>query len=76
MKPNFAEMTNAELRAYALEHRADEDIEALRVLFNRRKPDSQAIIFHLPKTKEEEQEQFELFKRIVEEKEKKKHNQS
>ena len=76
MKPNFKKMTNAELRTYALEHRADEDIEALRVLFSRRKPDSQAIIFHPPKTKEEEQEQFELFKRIVEEKERKKNNQS
>lgn len=76
MKPNFEEMTNAELRAYALEHRADEDIEALRVLFSRRKPDSQAITFHPPKTKEEEQEQFQLFKRIVEEKERKKNNQS
>jgi len=68
MKPNFKAMTNAELRAYALEHR-DEDIEALRMLFSRRKPDSQKAIFHLPKTKEEEQEQFELFKRLVEEKE-------
>lgn len=76
MKPNFEEMTNAELRAYALEHRADEDTEALRVLFNRRKPDSQAIIFQPPKTKEEEQEQFELFRRIVEEKEGKKDSQS
>lgn len=68
MKPNFEQMTNAELRAYALKHRSQEDIEALRVLFSRRKPNSQAIIFHPPKTKEEEQEQFELFKRILEEK--------
>jgi hypothetical protein len=69
MKPNFEEMTNAELKAYALKHRSDEDLEALRVLFNRRKPDSETIIFYPPKNKEEEQEQFELFKRIIEEKE-------
>lgn len=74
MKPNFEAMTNAELRAYALAHRGAEDIEALRVLFSRRKPDSQTIIFHPPKTKEEEQKQFELFKRIVEEKERNKNS--
>lgn len=68
MKPNFEEMTNAQLRAYALEHRAEEDVEALRLLFSRLKSDSQAIKFDLPKTQEEEQEQFELFKRLVEEK--------
>ena len=33
MKPNFEQMTDAELRAYAREHRSEEDIEALRVLF-------------------------------------------
>jgi len=69
MKPNFEAMTNAELKAYALAHRGgDDDLEALRVLFSRRKPDSETIVFHPPKTKEEEQEQFELFKRIVDEK--------
>lgn len=69
MKPNFEAMTNAELKAYALAHRGgDDDLEALRVLFSRRKPDSERIIFYPPKTKQEEQEQFELFKRIVEEK--------
>jgi hypothetical protein len=39
---------------------------------NPRSPDSKAIIFHPPKNKEEEQEQFELFKRIVDEKTRKK----
>ncbi|MCL1468577.1 DUF6887 family protein [Argonema galeatum] len=69
MKPNFEAMTNAELKAYALAHRGgDDDLEALRVLFSRRKPDAETIIFHPPKTKEEEEEQFELFKRIVDEK--------
>ena len=76
MKPNFKDMTNDELRTYALQNRSDEDIEALRVLFSRRKPNSQTTIFHPPKTPQEEQEQFELFKRIVEEKEGKKDSQS
>ncbi len=40
MRPNFEEMTNAELRAYALAHR--DDIEPLRVLYTRRSPDSEA----------------------------------
>jgi hypothetical protein len=68
MKPNFEQMTNAELRAYALEHRGEDDVEALRILFSRRKTNSDTIVFHPPKTEAEEQEQFELFKRIVEEK--------
>ena len=69
MKPNFESMTNAELKAYALAHRSGEDdLEALRLLFNRCKPNSETIIFHPPKTKEEDKQQFELFKQIVEEK--------
>jgi len=40
MPPKFEEMTNAQLRAYALAHR--EEIEPLRVLFSRRTPDSEA----------------------------------
>jgi hypothetical protein len=71
MKPNFEQMTDAELRAYAREHRSEEDIEALRVLFNRRKHNPEAILFHPPKNKQEENEQFELFKRIIDEKQKK-----
>ncbi|MBO3462318.1 hypothetical protein G7B40_003385 [Aetokthonos hydrillicola Thurmond2011] len=72
MKPNFEEMTNDELKAYALQHRSDEDIEALRLLFSRRKANSQTTVFAPPKTPQEEQEQFELFKRLIEEKEGKK----
>lgn len=68
MKPNFEEMTNAQLRDYALKHRTDEDVKALRVLFSRLKSDSQAIRFDPPKTQAEEQEQFALFKRLIEEK--------
>jgi hypothetical protein len=41
MKPNFDEMSKAELKAYVLSHRDDD--EALRVLFSRRNPpDSEA----------------------------------
>ncbi|MEH2281089.1 MAG: hypothetical protein V7K90_07055 [Nostoc sp.] len=43
MKPNFAEMSIKELRAYVLANR--EDIEALEILFSRRSPDSEAIIY-------------------------------
>ncbi len=42
------------------------DIEALRVLFSRLKSDSQAIRFDPPQTQAEEQ--FALFKRLIEEK--------
>ena len=41
MKPNFDEMSRAELKAYVLSHRDDD--EAIRVFFSRRNPpDSQA----------------------------------
>ncbi|OKH53402.1 hypothetical protein NIES2101_11135 [Calothrix sp. HK-06] len=73
MKRNFEEMTNVELRAYAIEHRSDEDIEALQLLF-KRKHNPQPIVFHAPKSKEEEKEQFELFKQIIKEKESKSHS--
>ena len=70
MKPNFEKMSRQELRDYVRTHR--DDLEALDALVNRRNPDSERIIFQPPKTKEEEQEQFELFKQIVEEKNRKK----
>ncbi|MEA5511397.1 hypothetical protein VB715_16605 [Crocosphaera sp. UHCC 0190] len=40
MKPNFEEMTNKELIAYALAHR--DDLEALQMLYQRRTPDEEA----------------------------------
>ena len=43
MKPNFAQMSTKELRAYVLAHR--EDLEALDMLVSRRSPDSEAIIY-------------------------------
>jgi hypothetical protein len=41
MKPNYDAMSNAELRAYCLEHR--EEISALEAFFARRSPDSEAV---------------------------------
>ena len=67
MKPNFEAMSRQELRTYVLAHR--EDMEALNALFNRRSPDSEATWFHTPQSDEELQQQFELFKRIVSERE-------
>lgn len=66
MKPQFEQMTRKELRDYVRVHR--DDLEALDALVNRRSPDAETIMFQPPKNKEEEQEQFELFKRIVDEK--------
>ena len=67
MKLNFDDMSKAELRAYVLQHR--DDLDAIEALFNRRNPNSEAIVFHSPQSKDEEQQQFELFQRLVKEKE-------
>jgi len=67
MKPDLAKMSKKELRAYVLAHR--DDLEALEVLYNRRSPDAEAVWFHSPQNPEEEKQQFELFKRLVSEKE-------
>ncbi len=69
MKPNFEAMSKAELRAYVLSHR--DDLEALDALVSRRSPDSEAVWFEPPKTMEEAEQQFEVFKKIIEEREKK-----
>lgn len=74
MKPNFEKMSRQELRDYVRTHR--DDLEALNALVNRRNPNSERIIFYPPKTKQEEQEQFELFNRLVEEKTRKKEAES
>ncbi|HEY9811019.1 MAG TPA: hypothetical protein V6D13_16960 [Halomicronema sp.] len=66
MKPNFDEMSREELKAYVLSHR--EDDEALRALCNRPSSNTEKIVFSPPKTQQEEQEQFELFKQIIEKK--------
>jgi hypothetical protein len=66
MQPNFKAMSNLELTRYALAHRGE--VEPLRELYRRRTPDDEATWFRLPKDKEEEQEQFELFKKMIDEK--------
>ena len=66
MKPNFEEMTKADLRAYVLQHRGD--LDALEALFHRRNPDSEAIVFQPPQSQAEEQQQFELFQHLINQK--------
>lgn len=41
MKPNFTEMNTPDLRAYVLENR--DDLEAIRILFSRRTPNSKSF---------------------------------
>jgi hypothetical protein len=67
MQPNFEAMSALELTRYALTHR--DEVEPLRELYRRRTPDDEATWFEPPKDKEEEQKQFELFKRMVDERE-------
>jgi hypothetical protein len=68
MQPNFEEMTTPELRVYALTHR--DEIEPLRIIYSRRSSDSEAIWFHPPQTKEEEIQQFEMLKNLIDKREK------
>ena len=67
MQPNFKTMSNVELKRYALAHRGE--VEPLRELYHRRTPDEEAIWFKLPTSKEEEQQQFDLFKKMIDERE-------
>ncbi len=67
MQPNFKTMSTIELKRYALSHRGE--VEPLRERYRRRTPDEEAIWFKLPTSKEEEQQQFELFKKMIDEKE-------
>jgi hypothetical protein len=63
MKTDFEQMTFAELRAYALAHR--DDVEPLREIYRRRSPDSEAVWFKLPQSKEEEEQQAEQLRKIL-----------
>ncbi len=67
MQPNFKTMSTIELRRYALAHR--DEVEPLRELYRRRTPDEEATWFKLPINEEEDKKQFELFKRMIDEKE-------
>ncbi|MCU0568692.1 MAG: hypothetical protein MUF49_19105 [Oculatellaceae cyanobacterium Prado106] len=64
MKPNFEAMTNEALKAYALTHR--DELEPLQILFGRRSPDSEAVIFQAPKNWEDWQQQMETIRPILE----------
>jgi hypothetical protein len=68
MKPDFSKMSRQALKTYILSHR--DDLEALDALYERRTPDSEAVWFHPPTTPEEEKQQFELFKQMVNDREK------
>ncbi len=61
MKPNFAEMTSEDLRAYVLAHR--NDIEAIRALFSRRSKNAKT--YGIPRTPEEWQEQEEAIRQRI-----------
>ncbi|NJM47245.1 MAG: hypothetical protein HC860_14720 [Alkalinema sp. RU_4_3] len=60
MKPNYSEMSWAELKAYALKHR--DDTEALDAMYDRRSPDSEATWFSPPTTFEEWETQAKALK--------------
>jgi hypothetical protein len=63
MQADFEQMTFTELRAYALAHR--EEVEPLREMYRRRSPDSEAVWFRMPQSKEEEEEQEEQLRKIL-----------
>ncbi len=63
MKPNFAQMSTKKLRAYVLAHR--EDGEAVEILFSRRTPDGEAVIY--PSMFTEDGQPIEENMRIIEE---------
>ncbi|MEB3123547.1 MAG: hypothetical protein VKL41_20290 [Snowella sp.] len=62
MKPNFSQMSKADLRAYVLQHR--EDDEALRALMSRRDPN--AIRYNFPSTEEGLRQTEEVIRRKIE----------
>jgi hypothetical protein len=63
MKPNFNGMTKSELRAYVLEHR--DDLDAIEALFSLHSS-SESMLFHLPSSEEEWQQQIEQIRPILE----------
>ncbi|NJM75688.1 MAG: hypothetical protein HC852_07775 [Acaryochloridaceae cyanobacterium RU_4_10] len=61
MKTDYDKMSWSELRAYVLEHR--EDLDAVRALFDRRSPDSEATWYKFPYTKEQQQQIDDVFRK-------------
>lgn len=64
MTPDYAAMTNTELRIYILHHR--DDLAAMEAFFARRSRDSEATWFHPPKTPEEWHQQMEALRPMFE----------
>ena len=62
MKPDFEKMSKADLRAYVLQHRDDD--EALRSLMSRRDPNG--VRYNFPNTEEGRQQMKEVIKRKIE----------
>jgi hypothetical protein len=62
MKPNFETMNKAQLRAYVLEHR--EDQEALRALMSRRDPNG--VQYNFPNTEGGREQTKAVIKRKIE----------
>ena len=62
MKPNFETMNKAQLRAYVLEHR--EDQEALRALMSRRDPNG--VRYNFPNTEQGREQIKAVIKRKIE----------
>jgi len=62
MKPDFAAMGKAQLRAYVLEHR--EDREALRALMSRRDPNG--IKYNFPNTEAGREQTKAVIQRKIE----------
>jgi hypothetical protein len=63
MHLKFETMTISELKAYALAHR--DEVEPLREIYRRSTPDSEAVWYRLPETKEEEEQQLQQFQQIL-----------
>ncbi|MEB3233136.1 MAG: hypothetical protein VKJ64_19175 [Leptolyngbyaceae bacterium] len=63
MTTNDDAMSNAELRAYILQHR--DDLDAMKAFFARRSPDSEATWFAPPKTEAEWQQQMDTLGTIL-----------
>ncbi len=62
MEPNFEAMNKAQLRAYVLEYR--EDQEALRALMSRRDPNG--VKYNFPNTEEGREQTKAVIKRKIE----------
>lgn len=63
MKPDFYTMPRAELKAYVLEHRDDE--EAVQALMKRRSPDSEATWYGSSESEDGFEQTQEIIRRKI-----------